>query len=77
MYTMKETNSALVVLDLTRSTPKKPRFIVEIHNSDGDLVAENNFLGWGGLRLRNFFLFNDVDHVRYLGKDTQKAVGIL
>ena len=69
-------NSAQVTLDRDRSTPKKPRFIIEVHNDEGDLIAEENVLGWGR-KATNFFIFNGVSHVRYLGTDTHEAINNL
>jgi len=69
-------NRAEVRLD-PASTPKKPRFDVQVFGGDTDkLLAEDNFLGWGGLRLRNFLLLSGVNHVRYMDADTLCGVGL-
>ena len=69
-------NRAEVRLD-PASTPSKPRFDVLVYGGDTNkLIAEDNFLGWGGLRLRNFLLFSGVNHVRYMDTVTLKAAGL-
>jgi hypothetical protein len=69
-------NRAEVRLD-PASTPKKPRFDVQVFGGDSDnLIAEDNFLGWGGLRLRNMLLFSGVNHVRYMDEATREAAGL-
>ena len=75
---MKERNNnrAEVRLD-PASTPSKPRFDVEVYRGDTDnLIASDNFLGWGGQRLRNFLLFSGVSHVRYMDTVTLNAAGL-
>ena len=70
-------NRAEVRLDPTASTPSKPRFDVEVFRGDTDnLIASDNFLGWGGLRLRNFFIMNGVSHVRYMDSETLSKAGL-
>ena len=69
-------NRAEVRLD-PASTPSKPRFDVEVYRGDTDnLIASDNFLGWGGQRLRNFLIFSGVNHVRYMDADTLCAAGL-
>ena len=69
-------NRAEVRLD-PASTPSKLRFDVQVFGGDsGKLLKEDNFLGWGGLRLRNFLLLSGVNHVRYLDTATLKAAGL-
>lgn len=69
-------NRAEVRLD-PASTPSKPRYDVRIFGGDTDtLLKEDNFLGWGGLRLRNFLLLSGVDHVRYMDTETLNSVGL-
>ena len=77
---MKETNNnnnrAEVRLD-PASTPSKPRYDVQVFGGNsGDLIAEDNFLGWGGMRLRNFLIFSGVNHVRYMDAETLSAAGL-
>ena len=77
---MKETNNnnnrAEVRLD-PASTPSKPRFDVQVYGGDSDtLLSEDSFLGWGGLRLRNFLLMNGVNHVRYMDGETLSKAGL-
>jgi hypothetical protein len=67
-------NRAEVRLD-PASTSSKPRFDVEVFRGD-ELIASDNFLGWGGLRLRNFLLFNGVSHVRYMDAETLSKAGL-
>ena len=70
-------NRAEVRLDPTASTPSKPRFDVEVYRGQTDeLIASDNFLGWGGLRLRNFFIMNGVAHVRYMDSVTLSKAGL-
>jgi len=69
-------NRAEVRLD-PASTPSKPRYDVRIFGGDTNtLLKEDNFLGWGGLRLRNFLLLSGVDHVRYMDTETLNSVGL-
>ena len=69
-------NRAEVRLD-PASTPSKPRFDVQVYGGDSDtLLSEDNFLGWGGLRLRNFLLMNGVNHVRYMDGETLSKAGL-
>ena len=68
-------NRAEVRLDPTASTPSKPRFDVEVFRGD-ELIASDSFLGWGGLRLRNFFIMNGVAHVRYMDSETLSKAGL-
>jgi len=69
-------NRAEVRLD-PASTPSKPRFDVEVFRGDTDnLIASDNFLGWGGLRLRNFLIFSGVSHVRYMDGETLSKAGL-
>jgi len=56
---------------------KRLRFDVQIFGGDTDeLLSEDNFLGWGGLRLRNFLLLSGVNHVRYMDGETLSAAGL-
>ena len=56
---------------------KRVRFDVQIYGGDTDeLLSEDNFLGWGGLRLRNFLLLSGVNHVRYMDSETLSAAGL-
>ena len=56
---------------------KRVRFDVQIFGGDTDeLLSEDNFLGWGGLRLRNFLLLSGVNHVRYMDGETLSAAGL-
>ena len=69
-------NRAEVRLD-PASTPSKPRFDVQVYGGDSDtLLSEDSFLGWGGLRLRNFLLMNGVNHVRYMDGETLSKAGL-
>mgnify|MGYP003634496549 FL=1 len=69
-------NRAEVRLD-PASTPSKPRYDVKVYGGDTDtLLAEDNFLGWGGMRLRNFLLFSGVNHVRYMDAETRSSAGL-
>ena len=69
-------NRAEVRLD-TASTPSKPRFDVQVYGGDSDtLLSEDSFLGWGGLRLRNFLLLNGVNQVRYMAGRTLCKAGL-
>ena len=69
-------NRAEVRLD-PASTSKKPRYDVQVFGGDSDtLIAEDNFLGWGGARLRNFLIFSGVNHVRYMDAETLSAAGL-
>jgi len=69
-------NRAEVRLD-PASTPSKPRYDVRIFGGDTNtLLKEDNFLGWGGLRLRNVLLLSGVDHVRYMDTETLNSVGL-
>ena len=69
-------NRAEVRID-PASTPSKPRYDVRVFGGDTNtLLKEANFLGWGGLRLRNFLLLSGVDHVRYMDTETLNSVGL-
>ena len=69
-------NRAEVRLD-PASTTSKPRYDVKVFGGDTDtLLAEDNFLGWGGMRLRNFLLFSGVNHVRYMDAETRSSAGL-
>jgi hypothetical protein len=69
-------NRAEVRLD-PAGTPTKPRYDVQVFGGDTDkLLAEDNFLGWGGARLRNFLIFSGVSHVRYMDAETLSAAGL-
>ena len=69
-------NRAEVRLD-PASTPSKPRFDVQVYGGDSDtLLSEDSFLGWGGLRLRNFLLMNGVSNVRYMDGETLSKAGL-
>ena len=78
MNNMKDRNNnrAEVRLD-PASTLSKPRYDVKVYGGDTDkLLAEDSFLGWGGLRLRNFLLLSGVNHVRYMDTETLCSVGL-
>ena len=69
-------NRAEVRLD-PASTPSTPRFDVQVYGGDTDnLLSEDNFLGWGGLRLRNFLIMNGVSQVRYMDPVTLSKAGL-
>ena len=77
---MKETNRnnnrAEVRLD-PASTTAKPRYDVQVFGGDTDnLIAEDNFLGWGGMRLRNFLLFSGVSKISYMDAETLSSAGL-
>jgi len=77
---MKETNRnnnrAEVRLDPS-STTSKPRYDVQVFGGDTDtLIAEDNFLGWGGMRLRNFLLFSGVSKISYMDAETRMSAGL-
>jgi hypothetical protein len=74
---MKDRNNNRAEVRLDASNPSKLRFDVQVFGGDTDkLLAEDSFLGWGGLRLRNFLLFSGVNHVRYMDAETLKAAGL-
>jgi len=77
---MKETNNtnnrAEVRLD-PAGTPSKPRYDVQVFGGySGELIAEDNFLGWGGARLRNFLIFSGVRRIQYMDAETLSAAGL-
>lgn len=62
-------NTATVTLEGTR-------FLVTVTNESGEFVRKESFSFWGGKRLSNFLLFNDVVRVRYNDQETRKAAGV-
>ena len=77
MNNMKDRNNNRAEVRLDSSNPSKLRFDVQVYGGDTDkLLKEDSFLGWGGLRLRNFLLLSGVNHVRYMDTATLKAAGL-